>query len=157
MQGNACKSSEIECIKVARKADVIVIMSELQMILMVPTGVEHGMWQGRFLQIANSIVAGLEWSGPVTLKLESKLNPEPDVIGWKGGLPEVVVEISDTTLKTDLGTKKDIYQEEGIHHYVVIDVRGRKAYAFRLKDGVYVEDEELRGAVFNALKEAFEA
>jgi Uma2 family endonuclease len=54
---------------------------------------------------------------------------------WR--VPDLVAEISDTTLAIDLDEKKQLYLALGIPEYWVIDVRGRQVMAFRLIDGLY--------------------
>ncbi|MBW4619737.1 MAG: Uma2 family endonuclease [Cyanosarcina radialis HA8281-LM2] len=60
---------------------------------------------------------------------------------WR--VPDLVGEISDTTLATDLDEKKQLYAALGIPEYWVIDVRGKRVIAFRLQaDGKYQECTE---------------
>ncbi len=59
---------------------------------------------------------------------------------WR--VPDLVAEISDTTLSTDLDEKKQLYLALGIPEYWVIDVRGRQIWAFRLIDDKYQECSE---------------
>jgi Uma2 family endonuclease len=54
-------------------------------------------------------------------------------------VPDLVAEISDTTLSTDLDEKKQLYLALGILEYWVISVRARQVFAFRLIDGLYQE------------------
>lgn len=55
-------------------------------------------------------------------------------------VPNLVGEIADTTLATDLDEKKHLYAELGIPEYWVIDVRGQRVFAFQLQsNGVYQE------------------
>jgi len=55
---------------------------------------------------------------------------------WR--VPDLVGEISDTTLATDLDEKKKLYADLEIPEYWVIDVLGRRAIAFRFhSDGKY--------------------
>lgn len=57
---------------------------------------------------------------------------------WR--VPDLVGEISDTTLALDLDEKKQLYAALGIPEYWVIDIRGKRAIAFRLQDnGKYQE------------------
>lgn len=49
-------------------------------------------------------------------------------------IPNLVGEVSDTTLATDLDEKKHLYAELGIPEYWVIDVRGKRVIAFILQD-----------------------
>jgi Uma2 family endonuclease len=60
---------------------------------------------------------------------------------WR--VPDLVGEISDTTLATDLDEKKQLYAALGILEYWVIDVRGKRVIVFRLQpDGKYQECTE---------------
>ncbi len=59
---------------------------------------------------------------------------------WR--VPDLVVEISDTTLATDLDEKKQLYLALSIPEYWVIDVRGRQVMAFRLTEGLYEQCSE---------------
>ena len=56
---------------------------------------------------------------------------------WR--VPDLAVEISDTTLSSDLDEKKQLYLALAIPEYWVVDVRGKKVLAFRLVDGKYQE------------------
>jgi Uma2 family endonuclease len=59
---------------------------------------------------------------------------------WR--VPDLVVEISDTTLAIDLDEKKQLYLALEIPEYWVIDVRGRQIFAFRLIDEKYQQCTE---------------
>jgi Uma2 family endonuclease len=59
---------------------------------------------------------------------------------WR--LPDLVVEISDTTLAIDLDEKKQLYLALEIPEYWVIDVKGRQIFAFRLIDEKYQQCTE---------------
>lgn len=64
-----------------------------------------------------------------------------DLNQWRA--PDLVGEISDTTLASDLDEKKKIYAAMGIAEYWVIDVRGLRVFAFRLQEeGTYRQCEE---------------
>lgn len=79
--------------------------------------------------------------------------PEPDIAvtaepEGEGLIPlsslALIVEVADTTLRTDLGRKAKIYAREGVAEYWVVDVR--KALIHQLwapVDGVYAERREL--------------
>jgi Uma2 family endonuclease len=54
---------------------------------------------------------------------------------WR--VPDLVVEIADTTLASDLDEKKQLYLTLEIPEYWVVDVRGKQVFAFRLIDGKY--------------------
>lgn len=59
-----------------------------------------------------------------------------DLNQWRA--PNLVGEISDTTLASDLDEKKQLYAALGIPEYWVIDVRGSRVFAFLLQtDGKY--------------------
>jgi len=81
-----------------------------------------------------------------------------DLHQWS--VPNLVGEISDTTLTTDLDEKKDIYADLGIPEYWVIDVRGQRVFAFRLQEnGKYQEFTEsvvLNGLPMSLLNQALE-
>ncbi|MBW4467910.1 MAG: Uma2 family endonuclease [Pegethrix bostrychoides GSE-TBD4-15B] len=77
-----------------------------------------------------------------------------DLNQWR--LPDLVGEIADTTLASDLDEKKRLYAALGIPEYWVIDVRGR-VMAFRLADGQYcqcVESVALMGLSIDLLEQA---
>lgn len=56
---------------------------------------------------------------------------------WR--VPDLAVEIADTTLASDLDEKKQLYLTLAIPEYWVVDVRGKRVLAFRLIDGKYQE------------------
>lgn len=59
---------------------------------------------------------------------------------WR--VPDLVGEISDTTLTIDLDEKKYLYADLGIPEYWVIDVKGLRVFAFGLQsNGKYQECE----------------
>jgi Uma2 family endonuclease len=59
---------------------------------------------------------------------------------WR--VPDLVVEIADTTLASDLDEKKQLYLTLEIPEYWVVDVRGKQVFAFRLIDGKYQQCTE---------------
>jgi Uma2 family endonuclease len=48
--------------------------------------------------------------------------------------PNLVIEISNTTLEDDLGAKRLLYEEMGIAEYWVVDVQNTLIYAFEMID-----------------------
>jgi len=61
------------------------------------------------------------------------------------GTPDLVVEvISPRTAKTDRGRKKDLYQENGVKEYWLIDPDAKSIEVYLLKGGVYSLDEVYR-------------
>jgi Uma2 family endonuclease len=49
-------------------------------------------------------------------------------------IPNLVVEISNTTLEDDLGAKRLLYEEMGVSEYWVVDVQKSQIYAFEIID-----------------------
>jgi Uma2 family endonuclease len=49
-------------------------------------------------------------------------------------IPNLVIEISNTTLEDDLGAKRLLYEEMGIAEYWVVDVQNTLIYAFTMID-----------------------
>lgn len=61
-----------------------------------------------------------------------------DLNQWR--VPNLVGEISDTTLATDLDEKKQLYADLGIPEYWIVDVRGQRVFDFQLQsNGKYQE------------------
>jgi hypothetical protein len=55
-------------------------------------------------------------------------------------LPDLVGEIADTSLSLDLDEQKQLYASLGISEYWVIDVKGKRIFAFGLAEtGIYEE------------------
>ncbi|HEY9648094.1 MAG TPA: Uma2 family endonuclease [Chroococcidiopsis sp.] len=55
-----------------------------------------------------------------------------DLSRWR--VPDLVGEISDTTLVSDLDEQKHLYETLGIPEYWVIDVKGERVFAFQLNE-----------------------
>jgi Uma2 family endonuclease len=49
-------------------------------------------------------------------------------------IPNLVIEISNTTLEDDLGAKRLLYEEMGVAEYWVVDVQNSQVYAFTTID-----------------------
>ncbi len=49
-------------------------------------------------------------------------------------IPNLVIEISNTTLEDDLGAKRLLYEEMGVAEYWVVDVQNTLIYAFTMID-----------------------
>lgn len=63
-----------------------------------------------------------------------------DLNSWR--VPDLVGEVSDTTLATDLDEKKQLYAALGIPEYWVTDVKGKQVIAFGLREhGKYEQIE----------------
>jgi Uma2 family endonuclease len=74
--------------------------------------------------------------------------------------PDLVMEIADTTLSSDLDRKKHLYEAMGIPEYWVIDVKGSRVFAFTLsEEETYVEIETsliLAGLSMTLINQALE-
>ncbi len=76
-----------------------------------------------------------------TLRLSRWSAPEPDIVVARPGqgrweLPSaedvlLIIEVADTTLSYDLGTKVPQYQKEGVPEVWVVDLQGRQVHVFR--------------------------
>ena len=77
---------------------------------------------------------------------------------WR--VPDLVGEVADTTLATDLDEKKQLYASLEIPEYWVIDIRGERVLAFRLQsDGKYQQCEysvALEGLPISLLEQTLE-
>jgi Uma2 family endonuclease len=61
-----------------------------------------------------------------------------DLDKWR--VPDLVAEVADTTLASDLDEKKQLYAALGMPEYWVVDVKGQRVLAFRLDElGRYQE------------------
>jgi Uma2 family endonuclease len=60
-----------------------------------------------------------------------------DSKGYTTGCPELVVEISSSTLQIDLNAKKRAYEESGAREYLVYDEPHRKFHWFILREGKF--------------------
>ncbi len=74
-------------------------------------------------------------------------------------VPDLVCEVGDTTLATDLDEKKQIYAALEIPEYWVIDVQAARVIAFRLSaEGIYQQQrvsEALPGLAMTLVEQAF--
>lgn len=106
-----------------------------------PTNFDHGKYQIELAVACVKLFPELEWTGPVTLNFDDKLNPEPDLIGWRDGNPYIVIEVSNTTRSSDFGPKKAAYEFYGIPFYVVYETKTRTLWTWALNEsGQYVPD-----------------
>jgi Uma2 family endonuclease len=107
-----------------------------------------------------------------TLRLGPEDDPQPDVLlmipaalggrarvdpgGYVSGPPELVAEVSASTVSYDLHVKLDLYRERGVREYLVWRVRDREVDWFVLRDSAYERlaagtDGVLRSEVFPGL------
>ncbi|NJK35755.1 MAG: Uma2 family endonuclease [Oscillatoriales cyanobacterium SM2_2_1] len=59
-------------------------------------------------------------------------------------VPDLVVEVADTTLDSDLDEKKHLYAELNVPEYWVIDAKGAQAFIFLFQAGRYLRSESSR-------------
>lgn len=103
-----------------------------------PLGTEHGdMHTSATLWLASYRVAtpGVRETDNATTYLGETSEVQPDLslrirpeCGgqarreglYLGGAPELVVEVSESSLATDLGVKRDLYRRSGVREYVVV-------------------------------------
>ena len=58
------------------------------------------------------------------------------------GVPDMVAEIfSKSTMKRDLGIKKDVYERNGVREYWIIDPWSENIQVYLLRDGKYFLDD----------------
>ncbi|MEG3931823.1 MULTISPECIES: Uma2 family endonuclease [unclassified Microcoleus] len=62
-------------------------------------------------------------------------------------VPDLVGEIADTTLASDLDEKKRLYAALGIPEYWVVDIKGERVLAFRLQENGKYHECEISGAL----------
>lgn len=75
-------------------------------------------------------------------------------------MPDLVGEVADTTLASDLDEKKQLYAALKIPEYWVTDVKGKRLLAFRLhSDGKYRQCQEsvaLEGLPISLIEQTLE-
>ncbi|MGF1550105.1 MAG: Uma2 family endonuclease [Sphingomonadaceae bacterium] len=70
--------------------------------------------------------------------------PDGEVKLLDGAAIFLAVEVSEATLRRDLGPKRDHYAAAGVPHYWVVDLDGRKTHVFAAPaQGGYGEEEEI--------------
>lgn len=62
-------------------------------------------------------------------------------------VPDLVGEIADTTLASDLDEKKRLYAALGIPEYWVVDINGERVLAFRLQENGKYQECEISGVL----------
>lgn len=80
-----------------------------------------------------------------------------DLARWR--VPDLVGEVSDTTLATDLDEKKRLYADLGIPEYWVADIKGKQVMAFRQNNGQYQQCNDsvaLKGLPISLLEQTLE-
>lgn len=115
---------------------------------------QHGEPQGMivgWLATYAAVHPEVRFSGPGTVILDGDNEPEPDAIlllrpeaggqarlsdrGYILGAPELVVEISATSVSVDLGDKLRAYRRNGVREYIVWSTYDEQVRWFVLRDG----------------------
>jgi Uma2 family endonuclease len=139
-----------------------------------PVGPDHGdtssniqLWLGLYC----CRIPGVRVSDNTTTFLDEQGEPQPDahlrILPEYGGqtriqdrniagAPELVVEVAQTSLRTDLGPKRDDYERAGVLEYVVVDLESERIHWFVRRDDRLVPqppgpDKIFRSQVFPGL------
>jgi Uma2 family endonuclease len=125
--------------------DERVELIEGEIIRMSPLNPPHAFGSGR----VQSLLLGIFQTGWVVriglaLRVSTESEPEPDFTVVRGRLEdylaghptsaELVVEVSDSSLQFDLGTKAGLYARSGIPDYWVLNLPGRALVVHRNPD-----------------------
>jgi Uma2 family endonuclease len=109
----------------------------------------QGAWHVECVRaLAESFVRGVRGGERVYIQSTARLSrwsaPEPDLVVASGGserwaLPQpgeilLIIEVADTTLTYDLGTKVPLYEQHGIPEVWVVDLQGRQVHVFRWRE-----------------------
>ena len=135
----------------------------------------HGRPHGRMMTWLGTYEAettGVEIADNVSVRLDGANDPQPDIAlildpdlggqtritddDYIEGPPELIAEISASTVSIDLGSKKDAYERNGVQEYLVWRVLDDAIDWFVLQDGQYVallpdEDGITRSRIFPGL------
>lgn len=120
---------------------------------MMPIGPWHGSSVARLIEtlVERYRKRGIVNSGnPVGLGDDSEPQPDVTVLRWREdyyseqhpGPDDVIllIEVSDSSRAFDLGAKHDLYAEQGVREYWVVDRQLRSVHVFRNpRDGVFTE------------------
>ncbi len=96
---------------------------------------------------------GVEIADAVSVRLDDDNEPQPDIAlfvaaggqttisadDYVEGAPELLAEISASTVSIDLGAKKTAYQQNGVQEYIVWRVLDGAIDWFYLANGTYVD------------------
>ena len=115
---------------------------------------KHGEPHARLLTGLGTYAAfteGVRYGGNATVRLDWDTEPQPDALLREGransrissddyveGAPELVAEISSSTVSYDLHDKMDAYRRAGVQEYLVWRVEDQEVDWFLLRDGEYV-------------------
>jgi hypothetical protein len=119
--------------------------------------VDHGQPDGRLITWLGNYVTGTpgtDFSVNATVRLDDENEPQPDSFlflspecggtarvsedGYVEGTPELIVQISATTARLDLGPRLQSYAQAGVREYIVWRTRLGIVDWFVLREGRYV-------------------
>lgn len=116
-------------------------------------------WLGNYAVAKSGVKIGIE----PTVRLDMDNEPQPDAVlfipgkgaritedDYISGAPELVVEISASTVSIDLHDKKEAYRRNGVQEYIVWRTLQREIDWFRLHDGAYIRLESDRNGVIQS-------
>jgi len=154
------------------KAELIDGIAHMPAALSADHGTPHfGMitWLGMY----QLLTPGVEGSDNASIRFDDENMPQPEALlriiethggqsrlsedrDFEGG-PELIAEISNTTVTLDLGAKRDIYRRFGVREYIVWRVPDRAVDWFVLRSGKYAPldsgtDGIFRSEVFPGLR-----
>ena len=100
-----------------------------------------------FWQVLETLKSPLSAQSEVTVEISPETAPEPDIVLTDAPMGDgyvpvsslaLAVEIADSSLRRDLGEKRDIYASAKIPEYWVVDVEKRMVHRFAdPEDGEY--------------------
>ena len=125
-----------------------------EIIVMPPAGASHAYYNTEVAEYLRELLgakAKIRDAKPITLPNDSEPAPDLAIVQPLGNIylehhpyPENIfwlIEFANTTLKKDLGLKKEIYAAAGIVEYWVVNLQTTKLIVFRdLTDGSYREE-----------------
>jgi Uma2 family endonuclease len=123
----------------------------------------HGslvVWLGNYAFALDGLTIGIE----PTVRLDMDNEPQPDAVlfipgrgativkdDYIAGAPELVVEISASTVSIDLHDKKEAYRRNGVQEYIVWRTLEREIDWFSLENGAYIRLEPDESGVIKSL------
>lgn len=134
----------------------------------------HGslvVWLGNYAFATDGVTIGIE----PTVRLDMDNEPQPDAVlfmpgrgaiitedDYIAGAPELVVEISASTVSIDLHDKKEAYRRNGVQEYLVWRTLQQELDWFSLQNGEYIrlasdQNGVIKSQVFPGLWLAVEA
>jgi Uma2 family endonuclease len=146
------------------KAELIGGVVHVESPLKVPHGNHHAPVVG-WLWLYHVSTPGTDVRDNTATILDDSNEPQPDAVlviepefggqstvdaeDFAIGAPELVVEVADTTLKSDLTKKLPEYEQNGVREYVVVAIPQKTVRWFRLGENGY-EEQSAENGVFRS-------